>query len=83
MITKEQAEATLGSGEVLVNIGQVDRELQRSLDLAVKRGQIVKWRGFWFPQAGAHFGIGPLKACYALPATAAMFADFKAAVPGA
>lgn len=81
MITKEQAEEILGAGEVLVNIGQIDRDLQRSLELAVKRGQIAKWRGFWFPQAGAHFGISPLKSCYAVPETAAQFAAFKAAAP--
>lgn len=78
MITKEHAETTLGHGEVLVDIGQIGADLQKSLDLAVKRGMIVKWRGYWHPVAGAHFGIGPLKSCYGLPEVGEHFARFKA-----
>lgn len=79
-ITIDQAQAAIGAGEVLVNIGQIGTDVQRALDRAVKQGSVRKWRGYWFPVAGAHFGIGPLKSCYALPETADRFAEFKASV---
>lgn len=77
-ITKDQAEAAIGAGEVLVNIGQIGSDVQRLLDRAVKQGTVRKWRGYWFPIAGAHFGIGPVKSCYALPFVADNFSEFKA-----
>lgn len=77
-MTREQAQEIIGRGDVLVNIGQVDAALQKSLDLSVKTGLIVKWRGYWHPVPGAHFGIGPLKSCYGLPEVAEHFADWKA-----
>lgn len=50
--------------EVVANIGQVDQKAIRSLEKAAKAGEIAKWRGKWFPVAGAPFGIGPDKTCY-------------------
>lgn len=55
------------AGEVIVNIGQVDAETQRALDKLVRAGTLAKWRGHWYPTAGANFGIGPLKSCWGLP----------------
>lgn len=55
------AEATR---EVIPNIGQIDHRAKLALERAVRRGEISKWRGHWFPVAGAAFGIGPLKTCY-------------------
>lgn len=53
-------------GEVVVNIGQVDKPTTRALDKMVRTGTLLKWRGYWFPVAGADFGIGPLKTCWGL-----------------
>jgi hypothetical protein len=55
------------SGDVVVDIGQIDKEERRALDRAVKRGEIVKWRGYFWPHRGhPTCGIGPLKTCYAI-----------------
>ncbi len=56
------------AGKVICNIGQVSAEAARKLDAMVKRGELAKWRGYWYPNAGANFGIGPLKSCWGLPA---------------
>lgn len=56
------------SGQIICNIGQVGHAAARLLDKLVKAGELVKWRGYWYPQAGANFGIGPLKSCWGLPA---------------
>ena len=50
--------------EVVVDIGQIGAKEKRALDRAVRRGELVKWRGRWFPTAGALGGIGPLKSCW-------------------
>jgi hypothetical protein len=55
------------AGGVIVNIGNIDVATARTLDKLVKAGTLAKWRGYWFPVAGAQFGIGPLKTCWALP----------------
>ena len=55
------AEAKAG---VVCNTGQVTPEGKRQLERAVKRGELVKWRGYWYPQSGAPRGLGPLKTCY-------------------
>jgi hypothetical protein len=55
-------------GEVICNIGQVTNEDRRLLDRLVKQGIAAKWRGYWFPVAGASHGIGPLKTCWGLKA---------------
>lgn len=52
------------ANEVIPCIGQVSATEKRALDKAARRGEIDKWRGYWFPVAGAPFGVGPLKTCY-------------------
>lgn len=64
-------------GEVVVNIGQVGPLSKAALDRAVRAGKLAKWRGHWFPIAGATYGIGPLKTCWSTPETAAYFAEMK------
>ena len=56
-------------GEVVVNIGQIGPLSNKVLNQAVRAGKLVKWRGRWFPHAGAACGIGPLKTCWATPKT--------------
>jgi hypothetical protein len=56
----------LNAGEVICNIGQVTKEDRRLLDRLVRSGIADKWRGHWFPIAGASHGIGTLKTCWAL-----------------
>lgn len=53
-------------GEVIVNIGQIDKPTARALDKLVRAGELLKWRGKWYPVAGASFGIGPDKTCWGL-----------------
>jgi hypothetical protein len=67
-------------GEVLVDIGQVGPLSRKALDRAVRAGQLVKWRGKWFPLAGAAFGIGPDKNCWSTPEVAAHFATMRGGV---
>ncbi len=54
-------------GDVVCNIGQVNEGAKKLLDQAVRAGKLTKWRGKWFPYAGAPFGIGPDKTCWGLP----------------
>lgn len=54
------------SGEVVVNIGQVNKPTARALDNLVKAGTLLKWRGKWYPVAGAAWGLGPDKMCWGL-----------------
>lgn len=54
------------AGDVIVNIGQVDEPTKRFLDKMVRQGVAVKWRGKWYPTAGASWGIGPDKTCWGL-----------------
>lgn len=54
------------AGEVICNIGQVDKPTARALDKMWRAGTLLKWRGFWYPVAGASYGIGPLKTCWGL-----------------
>ena len=65
------------AGEVIANIGQVDAPTARALDKLVKASQIAKWRGHWFPDAGAPWGIGPLKTCYGPIAARDYYASFS------
>jgi hypothetical protein len=62
---------------VLVDIGQVGPLSRKALDRAVRAGKLTKWRGKWFPVAGASFGIGPDKNCWSTPEVAKQFADMK------
>lgn len=64
-------------GEVLVDIGQVGPLTRKALDRAVRAGKLVKWRGKWFPMAGASLGIGPDKNCWSTPEVAKYFAEMK------
>jgi len=57
---------TFWAGEVVCNTGQVPAEVERELNKLVRKGVAVKWRGYWFPVAGASYGIGPLKTCWGL-----------------
>jgi hypothetical protein len=54
------------AGEVICDIGQVTMQDRRAMDRFVRDGSAIKWRGHWFPIAGASFGIGPLKTCWAI-----------------
>lgn len=54
------------AGEVICDIGQVTIQDRRHFDRLVREGDAVKWRGHWFPVAGASYGIGPLKTCWAI-----------------
>ncbi len=65
-------------GEVVCNIGHLGKLDVKLLDRAVRAGKLVKWRGKWFPVAGAPFGIGPDKTCWSTPEVAAYFAEFRA-----
>jgi hypothetical protein len=66
------------AGEVVVDIGQVGPLSRKALDRAVRAGKLVRWRGKWFPLAGAPFGIGPDKMCWSTPETAARCAAMRA-----
>lgn len=63
---------------VIANTGFLAAGDIRDLDKAVKRGEIAKWRGYWFPEAGAPIGLGPLKTCYGPKAVCARFQSFVA-----
>lgn len=67
-------------GEVVVNIGQITPVMKAVMDRAVRAGMLAKWRGHWFPVAGACFGIGPLKTCWSTPEVAAELAAMKAGI---
>lgn len=54
------------AGEVLVQISQIAPETVKQLDKLARAGTLVKWRGKWFPVAGAAFGLGPDKTCWGL-----------------
>jgi hypothetical protein len=54
------------AGEVICDIGQVSMQDRRAMDCLVRSGGAVKWKGHWFPIAGASFGMGPLKTCWAI-----------------
>ena len=66
MLTYEQVMESLCRSDVIVNIGQIDAATQRKLEKMVRAGTVKKWRGHWFPIAGAPCGIGPLKTCYGI-----------------
>lgn len=72
--------STLAAGEVVPNIGQIDKPTQKQLDKMVKAGDIAKWRGKWFPVAGSPYGIGPDKTCYGSLEAALYFGEFKGSV---
>jgi hypothetical protein len=63
------------AGQVIVNIGQLADADTKALTQAVRAGTLIKWRGHWYPIAGADFGIGPLKTCYGTPEARAAIPD--------
>ena len=54
------------AGEVIVNIGQIAPDTEKQLNKLVRDGTLLKWRGKWYPVAGASFGLGPDKTCWGL-----------------
>ncbi|HEX5321470.1 MAG TPA: hypothetical protein VFW46_20090 [Stellaceae bacterium] len=70
--------ALLAGEKVEANIGQVRGAWKRALEKEVRAGRLAKWRGFWFPTAGAPHGIGPLKTCYGKPELKTYFAEMAA-----
>lgn len=71
----ERALADVLAGEdVVADIGQVKGAWKAALEKEVRAGRLAKWKGCWFPTAGAPGGIGPLKTCYGTPELAAHFA---------
>ena len=55
------------AGQIICDTGQLEAADTKALLRAVRAGELVKWRGHWFPVSGADFGIGPLKTCYGTP----------------
>ena len=49
---------------VICDVGQIPHLWRGRLDRAAKAGKIAKWRGYWYPVAGASYGMGPLKTCF-------------------
>lgn len=54
------------TGEIIVNIGQIGPATARKLDKLVQAGTLAKWRGKWYPNPGASWGIGSDKTCWGL-----------------
>lgn len=54
------------TGQIIVNIGQLDALTAHKLNKLVDAGTLAKWRGKWYPVAGASWGIGPDKTCWGL-----------------
>jgi len=76
----EEALADVLAGrDVVPNIGQVKGAWKAALEHEVRAGRLTKWRGHWYPVAGAPWGLGPLKTCYGRPEIAAQFGHAKAA----
>lgn len=64
-------------GQVVVDIGQITPVMKAVMDRAVRAGKLAKWRGKWFPLAGASCGIGPDKTCWSTPEVAQFFVEMK------
>lgn len=67
MRNKDEIVAEALNGVVIRASGQLDKATTRELDRLVRAGTLAKWRGHWYPCAGANYGIGPLKSCWGLP----------------
>lgn len=67
----------LAGRDVVPNIGQVKGAWKAALEKEVRAGRLTKWKGHWYPVAGAPWGMGPLKTCYGLPEIAEHFASIK------
>jgi len=59
--TQEWIEAAL-SGELVVNIGQLDKQTVAALNKLVREGKLARCRGYW-----CSLLIGPLKTIWAAP----------------
>lgn len=73
--------AILAGDQVIADIGQVGGLWKRMLEREVRAGRLAKWRGKWFPQAGAPFGMGPDKTCYGTPELRDAFASSRVSFP--
>lgn len=51
-------------GAIVVNVGQLSHAEELAFARAVRRGELLKWRGKWYPQEGAEYGMGPDKTCW-------------------
>lgn len=69
--------SALAQGEVVAAIGQINDPTRKQLEKMVRHGDIAKWRGKWFPVAGAPFGIGQDKTCYGPVGSQDRWAGFK------
>lgn len=69
----------LAGRDVIPNIGQVKGVWKRQLEKEVKAGRLAKWKGKWYPVAGASWGLGPDKTCYGTPALKEHFSAFNLA----
>lgn len=70
--------AVLAGDKIIADIGQVNGLWKTALEREVRAGRLAKWRGKWFPQAGAPYGIGPDKTCYGTPENRDRFAAMRA-----
>ncbi len=68
----------LAGNDVVPDIGQVKGAWKRALEREVRAGRLAKWRGKWFPTAGAPWGIGLDKTCYGTPELRDYFVEAKA-----
>jgi hypothetical protein len=59
--TEQWIEFALG-GELVVDIGQIDKTTQRALNKLVREGKLARCRGFW-----CSLLIGPLKTIWCAP----------------
>jgi hypothetical protein len=75
MLTAQQIEAQLNESGAIANVGQIAADEVRLLNEAAKAGRLIKYRGHW-DSLHPSFGIGPLKACWALPSMADAIAPF-------
>jgi len=76
-VPEDALAAVLAGEDVVANIGQVTGLWKQMLEREVRAGRLTKWRGKWFPHAGAPFGLGPDKTCYGTPALRDFFADMR------
>ena len=56
--------------DCVVNIGQLSEEQVRQLNAAFMRGELDRWRGFWYPDPRWPVGIGPLKTVWGMKGSA-------------
>lgn len=76
---EEALREVLAGRDVIPNIGQVKGVWKRQLEKEVKAGRLAKWKGKWYPVAGASWGLGPDKTCYGTPELRDHFSAFRVA----